>query len=503
MESHAQSIGGSVPQTNMVPIGPTSSPFGGSGGFGGQQPIVSSPGFGTTGSGTTGFGATSPAATVPGFDPYAPSGSGAFGGGNSFGVPPAVSGGASGFGQSGFGPGVTTIGPPSVSGTPSFAAPPSAFPPPSFPPNYSQGGGLFGGLFGQPASSPLAAPPGMNGPIIGTPATTAPGWGAPATGFGGAYNNPNVYGAPGYPGGIYPSSSPSTMFPEGLFSGGGGWFSGDPTGQFSAYRLLRGPRLQHSYIGFGDSPDDLNIHDTDVSVIFAFPNFFYSTQPLYVVPSFSLHLWDGPRPENGITADLPANAYSAFLDLGWNSDPNQMFSTEFGVRVGAFSDFDTFSDDSIRVMGKAFGSFRVTPASTLKVGAYYLDRNKIKLLPAGGLLYQPNPYTRWDIFFPKPKFSRYLRTVGTKDVWWYLAGDYGGGAWTVERTDGSENDIDINDIRVMVGFESGLSDAIRAGRRTAFFEIGYVFDREIIYKERPQDNLKLDDGIMFRAGLGY
>ena len=46
-----------------------------------------------------------------------------------------------------------------------------------------------------------------------------------------------------------------------------------------------------------------------------------SGQPVYVVPSFSLHLWDGPtRLPAGKMTDLPGNAYSAFLDTGWESN---------------------------------------------------------------------------------------------------------------------------------------------------------------------------------------
>ena len=180
-----------------------------------------------------------------------------------------------------------------------------------------------------------------------------------------------------------------------------------------------------------------------------------------------------------------------------------MLSTELGVRVGAFTDFDTFNDDSIRVLGKALVSFRLSPTATIKGGAYYLDRNDIKLVPAGGLLWQPNPYTRADIFFPQPKFARYLRTVGTYDTWWYIAGDYGGGSWSVTRRDGNEDSIDINELRAVAGFEWGQSEMIRAGRRVGFFEIGYAFDREIEYRRNPSQNIDLDDGVMFRLGIGY
>jgi hypothetical protein len=145
----------------------------------------------------------------------------------------------------------------------------------------------------------------------------------------------------------------------------------------------------------------------------------------------------------------------------------------------------------------------LTPTSTIKGGVYYLDRNNIKLVPAGGFLCRPNPFTRLDIFFPQPKFARYCRTIGTRDVWWYLAGDFGGGTWTIRRTDGTDDSIDINDYRAIFGIEWGTSEAIRVGRRRGFFEVGYVFSREVKYRFNPQDDFKPDDGIMFRAGIGY
>ena len=145
----------------------------------------------------------------------------------------------------------------------------------------------------------------------------------------------------------------------------------------------------------------------------------------------------------------------------------------------------------------------MTPTSTLKGGVYYLDRNSIKLVPAGGVLCQPNPFTRYDIFFPQPKFARYCRTLGTRDLWWYLAGDFGGGTWTIKRTDGMEDSVDINDYRAIIGLEWGTSDAIRVGRRTGFAEFGYVFNREVEYRYNPQDNLTPNDGFMVRAGIGY
>ena len=370
-----------------------------------------------------------------------------------------------------------------------------AMPPGSMPPsNPGTLGGLFGGGNSLSPAASAAQPPGLFSPSPGAVGSSPVV--VPSTTFG-----PGAVAGPVYPQTIYPSGSPSTLFPGGLFGGRSGWFGGSSAGGLSAYQLLHGPRVRHTFINAGNGLRDLEINDTDVSIALAYQNFLQSTQPLYVVPSFSLHLWDGPQGSTG--SDLPANAYSAFLDFGWQTDPNQMFGVELGVRVGAFTQFETFRDDSIRVLGKGLASFRLTPATTFKAGVYYLDRNRVKLLPAVGWLWQPNPYTRFDIFFPQPKFARYWRTIGTRDVWWYVSGDYGGDNWTIKRDDGRSDQIDINDIRIMAGMEWGLSNLIRSGRRSAFVEIGYVFDREVIYRHNPGDNFNADDGVMFRGGIGY
>jgi hypothetical protein len=89
------------------------------------------------------------------------------------------------------------------------------------------------------------------------------------------------------------------------------------------------------------------------------------------------------------------------------------------------------------------------------------------------------------------------------DTWWYVAGYYGGGAWTIKRTDGTKDSIDLNDIRIVLGLEWGRNDMMREGRRMGFAEVGYVFDRELLYKARPADNLRLQDTFVVRLGFGY
>jgi hypothetical protein len=357
----------------------------------------------------------------------------------------------------------------------------------------------FGGTFPGAATN---APPPAFGP--GNPGFSSPPLGQ--TGYGQSAYGTQPFGASptlppmGFPPEAYPSNAPTTLFPGGLYQGGG-MFGGAQGSPMGAFRLMQGPRFQYAWIRGGDGDASLDMSEIDTAVSFAFPNFFHSGQPIYISPVFELDLLRGPNSSTG--ADLPGQVYAAHLDADWQSDPNQIFSIDLGLSVGMFSDFDTNISDSFRVLGRGVGHFRLTPYTTFKAGAYYINRNKVEVLPAIGWVYTPTPLKRCDIFFPEPKFSHYFSTVGTQDVWLYLGGEYGGGSWTVQRESGQSEQVDINDIRILMGMEWGRSDMIRQGRRTGFVEFGYVFERELVYKNNTADNMSPNDTFMLRAGIGY
>jgi hypothetical protein len=58
-----------------------------------------------------------------------------------------------------------------------------------------------------------------------------------------------------------------------------------------------------------------------------------------------------------------------------------------------------------------------------------------------------------------------------------VGAEYGGGSWVMDRRDGSSDQADINDVRSFLGFEW-----MGPRRVTGFFEVGYVFQREIVYR---------------------
>jgi hypothetical protein len=202
---------------------------------------------------------------------------------------------------------------------------------------------------------------------------------------------------------------------------------------------------------------------------------------------------------------MPPKLYGAYIDTQWDPRFAPQFGAELNFRVGVYSDYGTLTDDSIRFTGTGVGVLQVTPSMAVKLGATYLDRLQIKILPAIGLLWTPNPQTKFDIYFPVPKLAHYWKTFGNTDVWWYLGAEYGGGDWTMQRlvVDGGiphlvVTRVDYNDIRVFGGLEwFGLND------RHGFFEIGYVFNRELIWELGDPTELDLQETYMLRAGLRF
>lgn len=342
-----------------------------------------------------------------------------------------------------------------------------SFSPPPFDPYSSNGASAYQFWSTTPPSNTTGV---FSQPATGTPVVGQPG------------SFPTYGPPPGAP----PGTPPQYVFPQG---------TGETWDFTQSMRFIQDLRFRETWLAGGDAPDDLGINDIETGITFTWPNFLWSNQPLYISPAFALHLWDGP---SFMPADLPPNAYSAYLDFQHATDPALQIGAELGVRVGVYTDFDTLNSHSLRVQGVALAVARLTPTMTFKFGAMYINRNDIKLLPAGGVLWQPSPQVRFDIFFPQPRLSAYMTTIGRFELWWYLAGEYGGGAWTIERTDGTSDRVDINDIRFSVGLEWTGPRGV-----TGFFEVGYVFEREVVYVVDPSDSFDPDDTFMIRTGFSW
>ncbi len=343
-----------------------------------------------------------------------------------------------------------------------------------------------------PSSAPSFAQPNIVQPPYTAAPNTAPGFVSPPSQFNGGVAQPNFTPTPGYggPAAIYPETAP-TIFPPG--------YTGPLQSWGSVTRLLQEVRFQGEWVMGGDGPDELGITSSEVSATLAIPLFQLQT-PFLVTPGFALHLFNGPESLGPGTADLPGQTYDAWLDVGFNPQITNWFGAELGVRIGAYTDFDTISDDSIRIMGRGLGVVKLSPTWTAKAGLIYIDRLDVKLLPAGGLVWDPSPDRHFEFIFPRPKLARRLTTLANHNVWGYASGEYGGGSWTIVRDNDLRDQFDYNDLRVMLGVEfipeanSGMS---------GFFEAGYAFERELIYRSGSPAVLELDDTFLLRGGIAF
>lgn len=358
-----------------------------------------------------------------------------------------------------------------------------------------------------PGGTGLQAPPFQYNPgaaatapaLQGAPGQPGAVYGAPQPGVTGVPRQP-YYGqpAPGYPG--YPAQPPA-QFPGGFNLFGNGAVAA-PAGPGPYLKAVRDARIRYTYIPGDPSsdPNELDIQDIEAAVTFSLPNFLHSGEPLNISPGFVFHLWEGPATP---IAELPARAYSAYLAADWITNQQQRVGGEADFAVGLYSDFNSINTNSLRFTGTGLGWFRVTDNLVVKGGIEYLHRVDIKLLPAGGLFWTPNDDVRWEIYFPRPKLSQRLTTLGNTDIWWYVAAEYGGGSWTIERTFGPlagvSDQVDINDIR----FYGGLEWFSRLATIKGFIEAGWVTDRKLIYRVGGASNLTLEDSLMLRGGLAF
>jgi hypothetical protein len=261
-------------------------------------------------------------------------------------------------------------------------------------------------------------------------------------------------------------------------------------------RVLERPRARQTWI-HGNGGNELSINDVEVATTATWPRFLGGPQPLRISPGFVGHWWRGP--DSVVTGvDLPARAYSAYLSFDHTTDPARGFGLDNNLTVGVFSDFDNLSSDSLRLTGKLVGWRRINDYMVGKIGVEYLDRIRLKLLPVFGIYANPNPDMKIDLTFPSSKVSHRVPNFNNFEAWMYVGAEYGGGSWAIDRTAGFEDQVDINDVRAYIGVEW-----MGPRRVTGFFDVGYVFERELVYRTAPLIDIPIQDSFMIRSGIAF
>lgn len=172
-------------------------------------------------------------------------------------------------------------------------------------------------------------------------------------------------------------------------------------------------------------------------------------------------------------------------------------STTLLLTPSVRSDFKT-SKKAFRLFGLGLVNWQAREDLSLSLGVVYLDRADLRLLPAFGATWTPNPCWKIEAVLPRPRIARRMwKNGGDSEAWAYVAATIGGNTWAVKRDSGVTDELSIRDFRLLFGYE-----ILQSGNRGLYLESGYAFDRRIEY-EQADVEFSLDDGLFLRGGWKF
>ncbi len=214
---------------------------------------------------------------------------------------------------------------------------------------------------------------------------------------------------------------------------------------------------------------------------------------LGITPAFRVDWIDAA---DGI--DIPSELYETGLEFFYMRPFSERWKLMAIFRPAIRSDFTT-DDNAFRVFGLGLLIYDCIPEQlSLSVGAVYLGRADLSVLPAVGLIWTPRPQSRLELQFPRSRFAQRINKYGSaSETWSYLSAGIGGNTWAVTLASGETDELSLSDIRLVSGLEK-----IVAGGGGWFIEAGYAFNRKIEY-EASNTEIQLSDGVLLQGGWAY
>lgn len=196
--------------------------------------------------------------------------------------------------------------------------------------------------------------------------------------------------------------------------------------------------------------------------------------------------------------DVPDQLFDTGFKVFWRKVIDDRWSSMVLFTPSYRSDFQS-SDGAFRIFGMGLLVWQCVPDKlSLSGGMVHTGRADFPVLPAIGLMWTPTPEWKFDVQFPSPRISRRVMKDGqNSETWAYLSGVFGGNTWAVERPSGTEDELTIRDLRLVIGLEQLLPE-----NRGLFVETGYVFNRSVEYERIPSER-ELDSAIMLRGGISF
>jgi len=213
-----------------------------------------------------------------------------------------------------------------------------------------------------------------------------------------------------------------------------------------------------------------------------------------------IHFVDGP---GHVGSDLPPRLFDLFWNTRFKAETDYGFGIDANFKIGLFTDFEDSVREGWRFPGRvlAYGDIWRSNSEIGRVvaGFEYLDLEQTEILPAGGIIFEPNPDTKIDLYFPRPQIRLRVDQEASGDQWLYFRGEYHGSAWAIERTAGNADLVSLTEYRATIGLESIPSDKEES---SSFLEVGFLFNRDLEYRSGV-GNFQPDDTVVIRWGSRY
>ncbi|MDR3232392.1 MAG: hypothetical protein LBT46_01765 [Planctomycetaceae bacterium] len=239
-------------------------------------------------------------------------------------------------------------------------------------------------------------------------------------------------------------------------------------------RFREATAVDFSFMPGGGKNNSFGLGQIDLQMRLAFPCRFIpnnggntsGTGWFFIVPGASLTWFDGPLGP----PDMSANAFGTFLKFGTEPQFNNIFGLKAWGQLGIFSDYHKATSEAFRLSGNLEGTIRLSQQMQIAAGVLYLGRERVRLLPTGGLIYTPNDDLTLRLVFPNPKITKRLWKGQRADISGYISADYCGSTWDIK----SIGATDYNDIHLGTGLEF-----ITPQKIAGYLESGGAFAREL------------------------
>ncbi len=339
----------------------------------------------------------------------------------------------------------------------------------------------------QPAAfdSPMDNPFGEQNPGYYLPAMQVPSGQAPCP----APMGPPIAAEPALPGCPEPTTQGDLLFADGRNTP-----RDNRCGAFQSLSFVNAYLPRTGSNGFG-------WYDAILTSVWGVP-FPTKDAPLVITPGFATHWLNGPDSLN-----IPAQLHDVYTEFRWLPKIGERFRADVAVQPGYYSDWDGSSARAFRVTGHLSGIYDWTPTFQLVLGAAYLDRPDIEVLPIAGFIWKPDLDSEYRLVFPTQKISWCVASGSITtyadpkardfETWLYLGGELGGGTWAIRHSDGTSDLMSYGDWRVFLGMETKSLVLF-----SSFVEAGYVFHR-LIRLSSTGDDTQVGNTAMVRAGVSF